>query len=236
MEREHAYDARYPANGSDKPSTWKYPPTWERSLYAHEVGHVIGLSDHYEDYVGDDGETYSRPRPTAPADVMSDVEVTNVDPSTVIRLLERAGFGIYGLKCDFTVDREVPGGRMTGTKCGGIVGDWIIDTDIKSGGMTLTQHWLVKFTNEVDDGTFTYASHMLMKVPQSESEAWGESSGTAHVELFGDGSADMRLQETKDRTRGRGTAAGKTTTVPWTDAPLVTWEFKWKPTVCPPAN
>jgi hypothetical protein len=229
-----ARDAVYPSNGSAAPSTWKYPQTWERSLYAHEVGHVIGLSDHYEEYRGEDGELYSRTRAGAATDVMSNVEVTNVDRKTVMRLVERAGISMYNLKCDYTVDQDVPGGRMTGTKCGGIAGDWRIHMEAKQGPVSVTQDWVVNITSEADaSGTFTYESYTHTKVPQSESESWGKSSGSATVTLVGTGRVKMELQETENKTRGRGTAGGRTFTVPWSDAPLVPWDFTWQPTVCP---
>ena len=232
-----ARDAVLPANGSARPSTWKYPPTWERSLYAHEVGHVIGLSDHYEDVRGEDGKTYSRPKAGAPNDVMSNVTVTNVAGSTVMRLVERAGISMYGLKCDWTVDQDVPGGRMTGTKCGGLGGEWRIHMDAKQGPVSVTQDWVVSIPSaDAESGTFTYESYAHTKVPESESEAWGKSSGVATVELTADGNVNMTLRDTVNKTRGRGSVGGRTFTVPWADAPLVDWEYRWNKTVCPPAG
>lgn len=229
------HDALSPANGGDKPSVWKYPPTWERSLYAHEVGHILGMSDHYEDFRGEDGKTYSRPRQGAATDVMSSVTVDNVAESTLHRLVARAGVDSLSFKCDWKVDLPAPGGTVTGTKCGGIEGDWVVRTDLAQGPTKVQQTWT--FTADATGGgPFTYEDHSTTEVPQSKSESWGKSAGDGTVTIYVDGSASMELAETTHRSRGKGTAGGRTITVPEDDVPLVTWTLEWKPTVCPPAN
>jgi hypothetical protein len=218
-------------------STWKYPATWEQSLYAHEVGHVIGLSDAYVDVKDANGKTIgSQIRDGAPDDVMSDVTVTNVDTSTLNRLVRRAGINPFTLKCDWTVDRVVPGGKITGTKCGGVEGDWVIKADITSGPAHIKQTWTVTILLTRDQDTFVYEDSSLTQVPYSKTTTKGESSGNADLSLdvSGGTSASMALTELKHTSSGTTTAAGRTLRVPTSDVPLVNYEFTWLPTVCGP--
>ena len=225
-----------PTNDPAQTSTWAYPPTWDVSVYAHEVAHVLGLSDQYEDYVdGSDGKTYSRPKQGAPDDVMSNVEKTNVDGSTVERLVLRAGVDPATLKCDYTVDRTVPGGKITGTKCGGIDGDWVIKADIASGPATVHQTWTVTIDGATRTGHFSYGDTGHVAVQGSTADTVGTSNGQAslRLELQGGGSASMQLSEIQHTSSGSTTAAGRTIRAPKADVPLVDYTFEWKPTVCP---
>jgi hypothetical protein len=227
-------DAVLPANGGPEPSTWEYPPlARDVGLYAHEVGHVMGLDDSYEDVRGADGVVRSQTRAGAPEDLMADQAIITIDKATINRLASRAGVNAFQLKCDWKVDLEAPGGTVTGTKCNGIAGDWVIRTDLVQGPTSVQQTWT--FTSDGQgEGTFTYKDHTLTEVPQSKSESWGTSEGTGKVEIYFDGDVTMSLVETTHRSKGKGTAGGRTVTVPESDSPLVTWDFTWKPTVCPP--
>lgn len=167
----------------------------------------MGLADHYEDVRGADGETRSQPRQGAPVDIMTSVETTNVDPATVQRLVQRAGVDPHALKCDFTVDRDVPGGVMKGTKCGGLDGEWVIKTDLKQGPVSVTQTWKVKIDGATATGDFTYEDYFLTEVPESRAEGWGTSGGTGSVALQWDGSATMHLVETRHKLWARGRPA-----------------------------
>jgi hypothetical protein len=223
-----------PTNGAEDPSTWKFPPTWETSLYAHEVAHVLGMSDQYEDYVdATDGKTYSSPKQGAPDDVMSNVTSTRVDPSTMQRLVLRAGVDPVKLKCDWTIHRVVPGGKITGTKCGGIGGDWVIDADVKSGPATVHQRWTVTIDAGTRAGTFTYADTGHTEMLGSTADTKGSSSGTASLTLDLTGPVTTDLHETVHTSTGQTTAAGQTIRMPLTDVPPVDYTFKWEPTVCP---
>jgi hypothetical protein len=133
-------DRLTPTNDGAPPTSWAYPPTWEKSLYAHEAAHVMGLEDTYEDYVGADGKTYSRPKAGAPDDVLSDVTKTTVDQKTVDRLVERADAFKGGKPtCDYKIDTKIGWYHFTSTKCGGPEGAWdiLVDGVLDLGGGSL---------------------------------------------------------------------------------------------------
>lgn len=225
-------DAMVPFNGSDGPSTWAYPPTWEDSLYAHEVGHVIGLSDQYDVVNGADGQPHGVPKEGAPDDVMANVTKTSVDATTLDRLLGRAGIDPLELKCDHVIDQATPGGRITGQKCNGYGGDWVIDATANSGGATVTQKWTVKIPEGAYEGTFTYADHGVTIVSGTHAESWGTSDGNASIELDLDGSVKMHLDELHHSGHGWATAGGRRIEMPEAPEPLVKLDFTWKPVAC----
>jgi hypothetical protein len=66
--------------------------------YAHEFGHILGLSDAYHDEVGADGKTISVPNPGAPDDLMSTGK-GRISQETIDRLVERNGIHEKDLKC-----------------------------------------------------------------------------------------------------------------------------------------
>lgn len=226
-------DRMVAANGGAAPSVWKYPQTWESSLYAHEVGHILGMSDHYEDYIDPiDNKLHGRPRAGAPRDVMSDVETTTTDWSTLERLAARAGFGDYELKCDYTVDREVPGGRIRGTKCGGIEGDWVLTTNITQGIAHVEQTFTTTVRADRAVDTFTYTDTGRTETAYSVSTYSATAEGTAELSFLPNSGVRFVLTETKHRSRGSATVAGKTVTVPEADVPLVVWDWEWRLTTC----
>ena len=239
----YSRDAPQPTNGDpDGSSIWQYPPSpGDDGLYAHEAGHVMGLNDAYEDVRGADGRLRSRTRADAPSDLMADQAITYLDQATINLLVMRAGIGWTSLECDQTADRAVPGGTQTGTKCHGLMGEWILDIDAET-GPRVTQQFNVDI-GEVSGtytgtemlsgrGTFTYTSHSVYVGPGTKAEGWGESSGYATISVRPDASVLMTLQEAENRTRGKTTAGGQTFSVPWQDAPLVVWTFEWQPTTC----
>ena len=221
-------------NGATTPSTWGYPSRPNRNTYAHEVGHILGLDDAYEDYVSpDDGKTYSRPRAGAPEDLMSSSAQSIVTPYTVYTLARRAGIAEENLKCDYTVDREVPGGTITGTKCGGEDGQYVINSDVTNGGAHVRQTWTVTWSVDQQTGTFAYADTMHAESFGTVSDSTGKASGSADVLDQGNGTLKMTLKETSHTSKGTSKTAGKTFRAPEAPVPLVDYEFTWKPFVCP---
>jgi hypothetical protein len=222
------------ANGTEEPSTWGYPARPGRNTYAHEVGHVMGLGDAYVDYVdAEDGKTYSRPAEGAPVDLMSSSGQSNVTPYTVYTLVRRVGIVEENLTCDYTVDRAVPGGKITGTKCGAEDGTYVVKADVTNGGAHVQQTWTVTWSTNTQIGTFVYTDTMHSESFGTVSDSTGKSSGSADVEDQGNGTPKMVLKETTHTSKGTSKAAGKTFRAPEAPVPLVDYEFIWKPFVCP---
>jgi len=69
-------------------SAWGEQSQLSATTYAHEVGHILGLDDAYHDEIID-GEKVSVPNQGAPIDLMSDGLATNIDQSTINRVVER---------------------------------------------------------------------------------------------------------------------------------------------------
>jgi hypothetical protein len=127
------YNSDNPADKVDPSNNGAYDTTWSegaqgsKSTYAHEFGHVIGLSDTYHDTTDSNGKTSSTPYPDAPTDLMSTYNATNIAPSTIQHLVRRnfpvmhdtAGNSVSDadLKCDVTLTidnaqlrQKLPGG------------------------------------------------------------------------------------------------------------------------------
>lgn len=68
-------------NGVLNPTTWAYPSGFPHT-YSHEFGHVLGLDDTYV-------EGTWVPKPGAPSDVMWSPQTSNIDQSTINRVVER---------------------------------------------------------------------------------------------------------------------------------------------------
>jgi hypothetical protein len=219
-------DSVVPANGGATPTVWKYPMTWETSLYAHEVGHVLGLSDQYEDFVGSDGKTYSRPQAGAPNDIMTSVVTRAVDPSTIRLLVERAGIKRLDLKCDYTADGDSAGVTVRGTKCDGIAGDWVGTTRAadSTGSLDLT------FTiTAAADGTGTYVGEYTERsdIGGAVSVSKGLKKGAATLSFLVDGTAVWQMQDTEHTRSGTMTAGGVTIKSPKENVPLANLSWQW---------
>lgn len=79
-------------NAGDHPTTWGE----NSNAYAHEVGHLLGLDDGYEDVTDPTtGKVTSKRKPGAPDDLMSASENQNVTQETVDRLVERNGDRLF---------------------------------------------------------------------------------------------------------------------------------------------
>jgi hypothetical protein len=185
-----AADRSVPLNGDDPPSTWGYPPGQGQHLYAHEIAHVLGLDDQYEDVTDADGNVIgSRPRPGAPNDLLASSWNDSVNQSTVDRLIERSdAFKTEKVKCDYRIDTKVDGWmHFTAKKCGGPEGDWFIKVDGERdlGGAKLVLSGSTLFANLTrSDATFTGpwdgAYHIdLVGIPHARGGQEGTISGTA---------------------------------------------------------
>lgn len=91
---ESPADAMVPDTGSDgRVSEWQMLET--PLTYAHEFGHILGLDDNYTEAVW-------TPKPGAKNDLMG--TGTIVDPTTMTRLIRRAGINDKDLPCPLTWD------------------------------------------------------------------------------------------------------------------------------------
>ena len=118
-----------PTNGGANPTSWGEEAQGSKSTYAHEFGHVIGLSDTYKDVTDSKGQLVSEPYPDAPTDLMSTFDATNIAPATINRVVRRnfpvmhdtAGKAVSDadLKCDvmLTIDgllhQEIGAGALS---------------------------------------------------------------------------------------------------------------------------
>jgi hypothetical protein len=134
----------------------------------------------------------------------------------------------------WTIDSPTIGGRITGTKCGGIDGDWeaIGDYHHALGGPMTDgdQEWSIT----VDESTMTAAYHyqvvQTMKVAGITVYVTGGAVGTATVTLDDQGRVIMHLTE-RDRAYVSWTSVGgEGSSVPWTPPePLSDGDLVWDP-------
>lgn len=155
-------DAIRPVNNGAASSTWVYPPGGQgANLYAHEAGHILGLTDAYEEYVDADGNTQFRTRPGAPEDLMSDQNNSNIDRSTLRRMVERAGYTKTDLKCNYKIDQQSMGGRITGLKCDPLGGQWVAQGTYSIMGADGQQEWIMTMNEVTKRGNFVYSDHQV---------------------------------------------------------------------------
>jgi hypothetical protein len=124
---------RFTGRQGDPENNWLLPSTWEGTptslySYAHEFGHIIGLTDTYLDREVDGKEVTER-IPGAPVDIMSGSDLPNVEQATIDRLLKHSGVvKDSDLQCDIKIDTSIRWGKSvftwTGTKCDPPTGEW----------------------------------------------------------------------------------------------------------------
>jgi hypothetical protein len=120
-------DRSRPVNDDQRPSTLSYPPPRDvdANLYAHEVGHVLGLEDGYETVTDPQGHEISRTRSDAPDDLMSHQGNPTVNQSTIDVLIARSGVFINEkVKCDYKIDTMIDWYHFEALKCGSADGLW----------------------------------------------------------------------------------------------------------------
>lgn len=79
-----------PTNSAKNPTTWGEESQSNEGTYAHEFGHILGLTDTYHDVTDPQtGRLKSVPYPDAPDDLMSDSKARNIDPLTIDRVVRR---------------------------------------------------------------------------------------------------------------------------------------------------
>jgi hypothetical protein len=125
-------DRSRPVNDTERPSTLSYPPPRDvdANLYAHEVGHVLGLEDGYETVRDPQGNEFSRTRADAPDDLMSHQGNPTVHQSTIDVLIARSGvFLTEPIKCDYKIDTTIEWYHFTSLKCGSAEGIWNLTVD-----------------------------------------------------------------------------------------------------------
>lgn len=140
-------DRFVPINSSDQPTTFAWPSdigTGEPfSIYAHEVGHILGLDDAYEYVTDANGQRVRQLRPGAVDDLMASSHNTWIDQSTIDRLVERSGvLPPSEVACDYKIDHMVGWYHFESLKCGGPLGDWDITVsgvyDLGGGALVLS--------------------------------------------------------------------------------------------------
>jgi len=172
-------------------NSWTHPSTWSKGLYAHEFGHVIGLSDAYEDHINPaNGENNAAPYPDAPLDVMSKGELRNVSQETIDRLVERSPIDRASLRCGWTYNGDTPIGKHRGTKCDGLGGEWTIQgLDVLAGAGDVTSLWNVTINEATLAGS--YKHEKIQTLPGSVTTS--NAAGKARIALNADGSILMTL-------------------------------------------
>ena len=129
-----AEDRLVPVNSTDRPSRWGYPPTGNNgqtvNVYAHEFGHVMGLDDSYEHVPDGQGNTVRQLRAGMADDLMNTSYNSNIDQSTIDRLIERSGkISKATAKCDYRIDQTIEWFHFTSLKCDSPEGDWVLTVD-----------------------------------------------------------------------------------------------------------
>ena len=182
-------DAVRVVNNGTGSSTWVYPPGAQgTNLYAHEAGHILGLDDAYEEYVDANGNVQLRTRPGAPEDLMSDQNNSNIDKSTLRRMVERAGYTKLDLKCNYRIDQPSFGGRIFGQKCDPLGGQWIAQGTYSIGKADGRQEWIITVDEVTKRGNFIYTDHQVSEFAVgakiiTDGTANGEASFTIDDEL-----------------------------------------------------
>jgi hypothetical protein len=185
-----------PVNNGAASSTWGYP-AGSANTFAHEAGHILGLDDGYEDYLAPDGKTQlSRLRPGAADDLMANTANSNIDKTSLRRMVERAGYKKTDLKCNYRIDQESQGGHITGKKCDGINGLWRQHGNYTDGPAQGTQDWAASINDTTMRGTFDYEDHQVAEfafgvTTTTDGTAFGDATLTLDDEL----NATMRLKE-----------------------------------------
>jgi len=221
-------DAVRPVNNGTSSSTWVYPPGAQgTNLYAHETGHILGLDDAYEEYVDANGNTQLRTRPGAPEDLMADQNHSNLDKSTLRRMVERAGYTKLDLKCNYRIDHPSFGGRITGQKCDPLGGQWVAQGTYSIGKADGQQEWIITVDDVTRRGNFIYTDHQVSEFAVgvkvvTEGTANGEASFTIDDELR----AHFHLVEKKHTYVATTVGGAKGHDQ---NAPLTSIELVWEP-------
>ena len=133
FEGNGAEDRFTPKNAADEPSTFSYPPVDSGNtvnVYAHEFGHIMGLDDSYVIGEDSDGNKVKDLRPGMEQDLMFASMYSNIEQSTIDRLVERSGKLSHATtKCDYKIDQMVDWYHFTSVKCATPVGDWVLTLD-----------------------------------------------------------------------------------------------------------
>jgi hypothetical protein len=228
-------DQLTPQNSGAGSSLWRYPAVRPGintpNLYAHEAGHVMGVHDTYEDYVGSDGKVHSRPKAGAAVDVMNSTAAGNVDPATSNRLIERAGIKKTDLKCNYQIDHASMGGTITGRKCDAPGGTWIANGTYDVLASKGHQTWTIKLdatsATGAMTGTFTYTDDQV-STPGGGVTVYtkGKASGVVELTIDDQLKAHMNLRETEHSYTATTSKGGKGKAV---GAPLASSELTWDP-------
>jgi hypothetical protein len=185
-----------PVNDGAASSTWGYP-SGSANTFAHEAGHILGLDDGYEDYTGPDGKTQlSRLRPGAADDLMANTANSNIDKTSLRRMVERAGYKKTQLKCNYKIDQQSMGGHITGKKCDPLGGFWRSHGTYQVGTADGTQDWAVSINADTMRGTFDYTDHQVAQFAvgitvTTDGTAFGDATLSIDDEL----NAHMHLKE-----------------------------------------
>jgi hypothetical protein len=131
---DRAEDRFVPVNSSDRPSRWAHPPVGNNgqtvNVYAHEFGHVMGLDDSYEYVTDAQGNRVRQLRAGMADDLMNTSYNSNIDQSTIDRLIERSGkITKATAKCDYKIDQTIEWYHFTSVKCDTPEGDWVLTVD-----------------------------------------------------------------------------------------------------------
>ncbi len=202
-----------PVHDPDAPTTW--PARTYEQTYAHEFGHILGLSDNYD-------ETTKGLIPGASEDLMFRKQ-GYVTEEMVKRVVERSGqIKLKDLKCGWSFLDVTPLRSFKGIKCDSAGGDWTVqgEQDIQ-GQVRYTTLWNITIDEKSLAGTYKYESIQVV----GSSLTTGNSNGTATVVLGDDGSATMTLSSEPiyAKTVVTGVGSGSATLAPRG------WTFDWKP-------
>ncbi len=234
-------DALTPMNNGAGSSTWAYPPLGGRAnIYAHETGHILGLQDGYEyvvdangDYVRDaNGDPITRDRPGAKQDLMTDESNSNIDVSTIRRMVERAGYDKRQLKCNYKIDQASMGGRITGTKCDPLGGQWVAQGTYSFGPADGQQEWIMTINEANLTGDYIYTDHQVANFGPVTTTTDGTAVGRATLKIDEELVATFHLVERVHTFTSTTNKGGKGHDQ---NAPLTSLDMTWKPIgKCPP--
>jgi hypothetical protein len=229
-----ANDALTPMNNGAGSSTWAYPPISGRTnAYAHETGHILGLQDGYEWYQDANGQWQTRDLPGAKQDLMTDEANSNIDVSTIRRMVERAGYTKNDLKCNYKIDTQGNGSHVTGKKCDSTLdGQWTAKGTYSVGPADGKQEWITTMNGVTRKGNFVYSDRQVADFGGVITTTEGTAAGRATLRIDDELVAHFTLVEQAHTFTSTTNYGGKGHDQ---KAPLQSYDLVWQPIgKCPP--
>jgi hypothetical protein len=207
------------SHSTDSPTRW--PAYTYAQTYAHEFGHILGLDDNYQ-------EGTALPKPGTSDDLMFRKQ-GDVTPEMVKRAVERSGqVKLEDLQCGWSINADTPLGKLRGTKCDGLGGDWTVKGNYDLAGYgDVSILYNVTMDATTLAGTYHHEEIQIL----GPTVTTKKQNGKATMVVASDGSVALTLEDAPATLHTDTPAGSKTVIVP---DPGRT--FQWQPAadgVCP---